>query len=154
MRQAKTWKRLRVIFMAGTIFFFLAGPVNLFAQRGWSEDDLKIIRRAVVDEGPHGEQPKSPPRWLKIWIKEEASQDKEIRLSLPVALIDFLILKAEAKQRFCFQKEKDDFTFLKEKKWMKSKLKLADIWRELKRMGPGYIMELMEEASFIRIWLE
>lgn len=107
-----------------------------------------------MDEGPRGGQLKSLPRWLKIWIKDETSQDKEIRLSLPVSLIDFLILKAEAKQRFRFQKEKDDFKFLKEKKWMKSELKPADIWRELKRMGPGYIMELKEEAAFIRIWLE
>jgi hypothetical protein len=154
MRQAKTWKRLRVIFLAGTMFFFLAGLVNLFAQKGWGEDDLQIIRKAVVDAGPRAEQLKAPPRWLKIWIKDEANQDKEIRLSLPVALIDFLILKAEAKQRFCSEKEKDDFTYLREKKWMKSELKLADIWRELKRMGPGYIMELKEEAAFIRIWLE
>jgi len=154
MRHEKSGKRLRVIFLAGTMFFFLTGPVCLFAQKGWGEDDLQIIRRAVIDEGPRGGQPKSPPRWLKIWIKDEANQDKEIRLSLPVVLIDFLILKAEAKQRFYSQKAKDDFTFLKEKKWMKSELKLADIWRELKRMGPGYIVELKEEAAFIRVWLE
>jgi len=154
MRPSKSWKTIRLIFLAGTMFFFLTGLVNLFAQNGWSEDDLQIIRKAVVDESLHGRQLKSPPRWLKIWIKDEASPDKEIRLSLPVALIDFLILKAEAKRRFCSQKEKDDFTFLREKKWMKSKLKLADIWRELKRMDPGYIMKLKEEAAFIEIWLE
>lgn len=151
-------KKFKSYYLMILIFFLLTGLTFecLLAQISHDEDDLKTIRQAVAKEKIYGQPTKSSPRWLKIWIKDEAKKNEEVKISLPVALVDFLVLKAEARKadEGCSIMIKDDFSFIQDKKWMKSRLKLSDIWLELKRLGPGYLMELKGDSAFVRIWLE
>lgn len=150
-------KKIRFFYLMTLIFFWLTrvSPGCLLAQIGHGDEDLKVIRQAIVGEKIYN-QPKSSFQWLKIWIKDEGNKNKEVKISLPVALIDFLVHKAEAGKREepCWFSIKDDFSFIQNKKWMNSRLNLIDIWREIKRLGPGYLMELKGDSAFVRIWLE
>ncbi len=148
-----------ILFCSLILFFFgLFGLASdcLFAQKGFGDDDLKVIRQALASHKLYDQKLRSAPRWLKIWIKDEASQNEEIKISLPIALVDLLIIKAEMERRKkdCSLSIKDDFSFIQDKRWMKDPLKLIDLWTELKKMGPGYLMELKGDSAFVRIWLE
>lgn len=158
MKEGISRKKSGSFYSVTLIFILLTGLSSgcLFAHPGYGEDDLKVIRQAVAKENFYEQQLKSSLRWLKIWIKDETSRSEEIKISLPIALVDFFVLKTEVgkKKEDCSFSKKDDFSFIQNKKWMKSRLKLIDIWRELKRLGPGYIMELKGDSAFVRIWLE
>ncbi|MCX7975392.1 MAG: hypothetical protein N3B16_12980 [Candidatus Aminicenantes bacterium] len=132
------------------LFFVLVG-LNwlLFGQEISNQEDLRIIRQAINREG--GEKPKvwTEPKWLKIWIKEESIKAKEIKLNLPVVLVDFLILISDAKNK--------NNLFYKtelEQKQLDDRWKLSALWQELKRLGPGYRLKLKDKSAFIQIWLE
>jgi len=125
-----------------------------------ANDEVRIIRRAIEKrELPSSSGQQSEARWFKILVVDEKNPDKEIKITLPVALIDFLAVQAEMKKgkksvASCSGEEEDDLAYLRQKKWRRETVRFLDFWRELKSLGPGYLMEIRGESGLVRVWLE
>lgn len=143
------------------LIFLASQDVRLFGtndKRNPQADELKVIRRAMAKESRQ-ENPSLPfnPCWVKIWIKNERRPDKEIKITLPAALVDLMVAKAELgrkSQNKSLQGE-DDFSFLRKARWQKAtRIRFLDIWKELKALGRTSVVEMRGEEGFLRIWLE
>lgn len=143
------------------LIFLASQDVRLFGSNDLGNpqaDDLKVIRQAMAKES-YQENPSPPfnPCWVKIWIKNERRPDKEIKITLPAALIDLMVAKAmlgRKSQNKSLQGE-DDFSFLRKARWQKAtRIRFPDIWKELKVLGRISVIEMRGEEGFLRIWLE
>ncbi len=161
LRQEKT-KKAACVLVSGLI---LGSASLLLAQENslgsWAKDDVKIIRRAVgkANSSYPAAQDYSP-RWLKIQIVNREHPAKEIKITLPIALIDWLVVKAEMRERGKVTSDRpgrqrqDDFSFLREGKWRQVGLNFLDFWREIKKLSPCSVVEMKTEEGVFLIWLE
>ncbi len=150
----RRWVLLSLIFSASQNIHLSAWSNS----RNPQAEDLKVIRQAVVREyGQESRRQPITPRWVKIWIKNEQRPDEEIKITLPVALVDLVVAKAALirKDRTKSFDCEDDFAFLRKARWQRAtRIRFLDVWRELKSLGPGSVIEVRGEESFCRVWLE
>ncbi|GEM_PF-1106203 len=157
-------KKCRLFWVLG---FFSLGLLNSrfslaqeIRKEPLANDEVKIIRRAIEKKDlPPSSGQQFEARWFKILVVDEKNPDKEIKITLPVGLIDFLAVQAELKKGkkrgpSFSREEEDDLSYLRQRKWQRETVRFLDFWRELKSLGPGYLMEIRGESGLVRVWLE
>ena len=106
--------------------------------------EFKVIQNAVQRQ-PAAEKGSGPSRHrearsLRVLIKDDAADGVEVRLSLPIPVIE-LILAGSDSPRFRIDDEHGE-------------IDLKACWKALKRAGPRAMVELRGDGALFRLWLE
>jgi len=99
-------------------------------------DTLQTIKKAVKENPSYKEG--TEVRWFKVLIQEDG-KDK-VRISLPIAIIE-LFMKHSHDRHLDMDLEDCDVNF-------------RDLFRDLKKLGPMSMIEIVEDGDLIKVWLE
>lgn len=107
----------------------------LVAERG---DDIQVIKKAVK-KNPAYKSGKEV-RWFKLLITDNRTKKDKVRMTLPVALVEYFLKCTEDKQ---LRIKRDDCD-----------VNLMDLFQDLKKLGPMSVMEIYEEGVTLKVWFE
>jgi hypothetical protein len=113
----------------------LALAAGLYAGR---DDDYKVIKNAVqraADAGGGRQQ----ARWLKIEVKGRNGAGENVKLTLPVSLME-IIIRACPEKRFSVEHG--------------CEIDIQRVWNDLKAAGPLALVEVEDHGETVKIWLE
>jgi len=100
--------------------------------------DLQVIKKAAQEDPASA--PGRTPKWFKILVQEGPTNKETVRVTLPIALVELFI---KSSRNHCVRFHDSDLD-----------LDLAQVWDELKKMGPMAIVEVQDHGERIKIWLE
>jgi hypothetical protein len=102
--------------------------------------EFKVIQNAVKHP-PSGEKGHGKEvTWLKVLIKDDGPDGGQIKVTLPVALIEIVLASADADH---FKVDDDH-----------CEIDLRACWRALKRAGPHALVEFRDDGAVFKVWLE
>jgi hypothetical protein len=110
----------------------LAAPV----LAGGNEDDLKVIKRAV--RGDSACEPGRPAKWLKVLVIDNKTGAETLKLTLPISLAKLLA-----------NCDKDRHVHMD-----KADVDIASALKDLEELGPMTLLEILDDETTIKIWLE
>lgn len=127
-------KRTAIVILSVFTIGVLAGPA-LAAK----SNDFKVIQNAVKRSpaAGHGEH----ARWLKVQIQGSDSPRAQLKLTLPLALIELILDSSDSRH---FRVDEGD-----------CEIDLKAVWTALKKAGPRALVEIEgDDGSVLKIWLE
>lgn len=129
-------KKIAIVVLAVLALGLAAGP----ARAAGHSRDFKVIQTAVKDG--HRAEPAAARevRWLKVLVADGRAAEPQVRITLPVALIE-LILASSDSRHFKFDDEHCD-------------IDLKAVWQALKKAGPMALVQIEDEGTLIKVWLE
>jgi hypothetical protein len=127
-------RKTAIAILAAVAIALLATPV----LRAQNHDDFQAIQKAVK-QNPAYEEGKEA-KWFKVLITDTKTGKDKVRVTLPLALVEALINCADDKS-MKFKEEGCD-------------VDLKALFAELKKVGPMALIEIMDEGSLIKVWLE
>jgi hypothetical protein len=104
-----------------------------------SNDNWQVIKRAV-QEDPHPAAVRGEAKWFKILITDRKEKGGEVRITLPLSLIEGLAELVSDEPIRCNGRELN--------------LNFADILEELKKAGPLALIEIGDDDGTIKVWIE
>ena len=125
------------VFIALLAIVTVFGGVTFAAPS--SNDNWQVIKRAV-QEDPHPDAVRGEAKWFKILITDRKEKGGEVRITLPLSLIEGIAQLASDKHFRCNGRELD--------------LNFADILDELKKAGPLALIEIGDDDGTIKVWIE
>lgn len=117
---------------AVAVMVCLAAPV----LAGGNEDDLKVIKRAV--RGDSSCEPGRPAKWLKVLVIDNKTGAETLKLTLPISLAKLLA-----------NCDKDRHVHMD-----KADVDIASALKDLEELGPMTLLEIVDDETTIKIWLE
>lgn len=126
-------KRAALAILAVFCLGVLAAPALAANNR-----DFKSIQKAVK-QNPAYEEGKEV-RWFKVLITDGKTGNAEVKVTLPIALIEIILNCADTRHV-----KIDDG---------KCDIDLKALWAELKKAGPMALIEVQEDGAIIKVWLE
>jgi hypothetical protein len=130
-------RRTAIVVLAVFALGALAGPAPAARSK-----EFRVIQNAVKQD-PAAEREKGHGReirWFKVLIRDDGPDGGELRLSLPVALIEFVLTGGDG-HHF---KVHDDHC----------EIDLPAVWKALKKAGPHALVEIRDDGAVFKIWLE
>lgn len=110
----------------------LAAPVLAAGNEG----DLKVIKRAV--RGNSACEPGRTAKWFKVLVFNNRSGTETLKLTLPISLAKIL---ANCEKDKHMHMDRVDVDF-------------AAALKDLEELAPMTLLEIIDEETIIRIWLE
>jgi len=129
-------KRIAVLSI-GLVVFLIAFVMaaGLFAT---AADDYKVIKNAVkTSESPGAKQDNA--RWLKIVVSGKDGDRENVKISLPLSLVE-LMINACPEEKFRLEHG--------------CQIDIRKIWDELKKAGPQALIEVEDHGETVKIWFE
>jgi len=127
-------KKTTITALAVLALAFAAGPV-LASGHG---NDFQAIQKAVK-QNPSYEKGKEVTVF-KVLITDTKSGREEVRITLPISLVEALINCADGRH-MRFHDEGCE-------------IDVKAIWADLKKAGPSALIEIRDEDALIKVWLE
>ena len=133
--------KLQVIVVAACFTVLTAAP--------WKQDRdmaavLKVVQRGKQDRPTPRKTASREAQTIKISISGE-DRDEALKLSFPLALIEW----------FADLDEDRDIQGLGDINWGRGgKVSLRSLLEALRKLGPAELLEIEDEETRIRIWLE
>ncbi len=130
-------KKIAFAVLAAFALGLAAGP----ARAAGHSRDFKVIQAAVKD-GHRADRAAAgrEVRWFKVLIADGRSAEPQLRITLPVALIELVVASTDSRH-YRFDDRHCD-------------VDLKAIWRALKEAGPTALVQIEDEGAVIKIWLE
>jgi len=101
------------------------------------EDDFQAIKKAVK-ENPSYETGKEV-KWFKVLVTDNVTKKDKIKITLPISLLEIL-LKSGHKHPGLHLDECD--------------IDFGELFKELKKLGPMVLIEVIEDDETVKIWFE
>jgi hypothetical protein len=127
-------KRTAIVILSLFSIAVLAGPAVAAAR-----NDFRVIQNAVkrspaAEHGAHA-------RWLKVEIQGSDSPRAQLKLTLPIALIELILDSSDSRH---FRVDEGD-----------CEIDLKAVWKALKKAGPLALVEIEgDDGSVLKVWLE
>lgn len=125
---------------AFAIIVILAVIVLAAPAAAASRNDFKVIQSAVKNSPKAEAAEGREVRWFKVLITDGRVAEPQIRITLPVALIE-LILASSDSRHFRVDDEHCD-------------IDLKAVWAALKAAGPMALVQIEDDGAIIKVWLE
>jgi len=125
-------KKTAAIAAAVAVLICLVAP----AFAGGEEDDLKVIKRAVKG-APEGTSGKSM-KWFKVLITDNTSGTEVFKVTLPIIIVRYLARGSKDRHMHTDRCDID----------------IAAALRDLEELSPLTLLEIVDDESTIKIWLE
>jgi hypothetical protein len=129
-------KRIAVL-SVGLVVFLIASVMaaGLFANPA---DDYKVIKNAVKSSESSGAG-QNDVRWLKIVVSGKDGNMGNVKISLPLSLVEMMI-NACPEEKFKLEHG--------------CQIDIRKIWNELKKAGPQALIEVEDHGETVKIWFE
>jgi len=125
-------KKYAALAAAMAVIVYLAAPV--FAAG--NEDDLKVIKKAV--RGDSACEPGRAAKWFKVLVIDNKSGTETLKLTLPISLAK--LLAACGKDKHVHMDRVD--------------VNVEAALKDLEELAPMTLLEIIDEETTIKIWLE
>jgi len=125
-------KKIAIWMLAGLLVVAFAAP----AAGSDNRQDLKVIKKAVK-ENPSFRPGREVTRF-NLEIRDRRGHKDKVRITVPLALFDLISLCADD-ERIRFEDSDIDF---------------KELLRELKKAGPGMLLEIQDGHGSFKIWLD
>ena len=125
----KRWAALMAVMV---VFVYLAGPI----LAGGHEDDLQVIKKAV--KGGHACEPGRAVKWFKVLITDNKSGSDIVKVTLPISMAKLLARCGKDKH---LHMDKAD-------------IDIAAALKDLGKMSPMTLLEIVDDDATVKIWLE
>ncbi|NIM57470.1 MAG: hypothetical protein GTO16_00805 [Candidatus Aminicenantes bacterium] len=119
-----------ILFVLGVIL-----PSFLLAD---SKDDIQTIKKAVKKNPKY--KPGEEVKWFKLLVTDNETKKDRIKITLPISLIETLLECVDEEDLKIDEDECD--------------IDLKELFAELKRLGPGVLIEVTEDDETVKIWFE
>lgn len=103
-----------------------------------ADEDYKVIKNAVKGSAAAAVGAGSV-RYFKILVAGKANGKENVKITLPVSLVEIMLSACPEKQVVCEGGHAID---------------IQRIWRDLKAAGPLALVELEDREETVKIWLE
>lgn len=103
-----------------------------------SSDDIQVIKKAVK-KNPAYKSGKEV-MWFKLLITDNRTKKDKVRMTLPVAVVEYFLKCTEGKH---MRIKRDDCD-----------VNLIDLFQDLKKLGPMSVMEIYEDGVTLKVWFE
>jgi hypothetical protein len=114
----------------------LVCSVFAFAEDG---EDIQTIKKAV--KADPAADPGKPAQWFKVLVSDSRTGRDKVRISLPISLVEVMVKFADNERHLKLDRDEID-------------INLAEMFAELKKLGPMMFIEVYEEDETVKIWLE
>ena len=130
-------KQRNFVLSLGLVVLLFASVMaaGLFAS---AADDYKVIKNAVKSQESAGAG-RNDVRFLKIVVTGKDGNKENVKISLPVSLVEVMINACpEEKVRFDHGCQID----------------IRRVWNDLKKAGPLALVEIEDHGETVKIWFE
>jgi hypothetical protein len=127
-------KKIIAAALAAVLAVALAAP-SAGAER---RDDFQIIKKAVRENPDY--KPGTDVRFLKVLVADTRTGHEEVRLILPLVLVD-IVARSMGRTRIDTGHGSCD-------------LDLVDLLADLRKAGPMALIEITGREGMLKIWLE
>jgi hypothetical protein len=127
-------KKIMTAALAAVLAVALAVPSAGAEKR----DDFQIIKKAVRENPDY--RPGAEARFLKVLVVDSRTGGEELRMTLPLVLVD-IIARGAGHTRIDTGHGRCD-------------LDLADLLADLRKAGPMSLVEITGRDGSLKIWLE
>jgi len=103
-----------------------------------NHNDFKAIQKAVKKNPAYQEGREA--KWLKILITDSRDKEERVSVTLPLALIEVL-LNCSKKGPLTIEEGNCE-------------IDLKALFADLKKAGPAALIEIRDDSTLIKIWLE
>ncbi|MCX6565906.1 MAG: hypothetical protein NTW38_05705 [Candidatus Aminicenantes bacterium] len=115
---------------------------SVFAAPAASNDNWQVIKNAVREDA-RPEAVRGEPKWFKVLITDRNSKEENVRITLPLSLIEGLVRLAAADNHHGFRCNGRDLD-----------IDVLEILDQLKKAGPLALVEVNDGDEAIKIWIE
>lgn len=120
--------------LAATLTFIVSLAAPVFAAG--NEDDLKVIKRVV--KGDQGGEPGRTAKWFKVLVTDNKSGKDIVKITLPISIARLL---AHCRKDRHMHMDRAD-------------VDIAAALKDLEELSPMNLLEIVDEETTIKIWLE
>jgi len=103
-----------------------------------SRDDYQTIKKAVK-KNPNYEAGKEV-KWFKVLVTDNKTKKEKVRVTLPISLVE-LFLECTREKHLKINRDECD-------------IDLKEVFKELKKLGPVALIEVVDEEETVKVWLE
>ena len=137
-------KTLKKSIMAATVIAAVLGTAAFAAPVvNASNDSWQVIKNAVREDA-RPEAVRGEAKWFKIIITDKHSKEENLRLTLPLSLVEGLLqLAANEDHHHHFRCGDHDMD-----------IDILAILDQLKKAGPLALVEVNDDDQQIKIWIE
>lgn len=116
----------------------LVGAMMTAGLFAGAADDYQVIKNAVKKSqaAPAGAR---SPQWLKIVVTGKEGAGENVKITLPVSLVE-LMFNACPEKKFSVEHG--------------CEIDIQKIWNDLKAAGPMALVEIENHGETVKIWLE
>jgi len=103
-----------------------------------SKDDIQAIKKAVKKNPEYkaGEEVK----WFKVLVTDNKTKKDKVKITLPICLVE-AFLECVDEEDLKIDRDECD-------------IDLKELFKELKKLGPTVLIEVIEEDETVKVWLE
>jgi hypothetical protein len=101
-------------------------------------EDFKTFQKAVKANPSY--EPGREIKWFKIEVTDARTRKSKVRITLPIALVD-IALKCVDNSRIHLDDSDCD-------------IDIKALWREMKKAGPMFLIEISEDDELVKVWFE
>jgi hypothetical protein len=102
------------------------------------KDDFRDIQNAVSVDAASGAEKEA--KWFKILITDNRTGKEKVKVTLPISVVEIFLRHADDKHLRFHDHD--------------TEIDLAQVFKELKAMGPMAIIEVHEDDVTIKVWFE
>lgn len=127
-------KKVAILVLITIVISFLVVGI-LLAERN---DDIQAIKKAVKKNPAY--KAGNEVKWFKVLVTDNRTKKDKVKITLPVALIEFFIKCTDDKHLRINRDECD--------------IDLKELFAELKKLGPMVLIEVHEDEETVKVWFE
>ena len=127
-------KKVAILVMVTLVMSLLLVGI-LLAEK---TDDIQAIKKAVKKNPAY--KAGNEVKWFKVLVTDSRTKKDKVKVTLPVALIEFFIKCTDDKHLRINRDECD--------------IDLKELFAELKKLGPTVLIEVYEEDETVKVWFE
>lgn len=127
-------KKIAILILVIVALVFFMTSV-LFSD---SRSDIQTIKKAVKQNPAY--QSGKEAKLFKVLITDNVTKKEKVNITLPVSVIEAFVKCTDSKRLKVRGDECD--------------IDLKELFQELKKLGPTSLIELYEDETTIKVWLE
>ncbi len=110
-----------------------------FSAPSSENDSWRVVKKAVQEDARPA-RVRGEAKWFKILIMDRHEKGAELKITLPLSLVEGIIQLSSHESFKCNGREYD--------------IEFSEILDQLKKAGPMALIEISDEDGLIKVWIE
>ena len=110
-----------------------------FSTPSSENDSWRVVKKAVQEDARPA-RVRGEAKWFKILIMDRHEKGGELKITLPLSLVEGIVQLASHERFKCNGREYD--------------IEFSEILNQLKKAGPMALIEISDDDGLIKVWIE